>query len=558
VGVSSELQAVIRFGLFEADLRAGELRKNGVRIKIQDLPFRGLTLLLSHPNEVVTREDFRQSLWGPDVFVDFDRGISSAIKRLRDALGDSAENPIFVETIDRRGYRWIAPITPAPIMPAPITTTTASATSAPVPENQSGPEFVADALAATEGESSKGFPRSRVMKLVYVAAALALLFVAWSLRPGNRLAESGKVPHLSGNAIGADGSTKPPLRPTNHPANPKAKNLYLQGRYYWNKRTPEDLNKAVDYFTQAIVHDPGYADAYVGLADSYALLREYTAMPSSEAFPRALAAATKAVELDAQSSPAHASFAFALFWGAWDAPTADREFRRSIELDPNNATAHHWYASALGAMDRFPEALAEIERARALDPTSKSIVADQGDLLDLSGRRPEALSLLRQMETAEPEFISPHRYLKVLYLEMGDYSNYLLELKKDAALSNNRVAQMVADAAEKGFAAGGAHGMFERIRREQQTLYDQGKFSPYSLAQTCALEGNKRAALKYLKAAYDRHDEGVIESKIDPLFASLRDEPEFRRIVTDLGFPNPQLAQIKPAQVTPAQVTPAH
>ncbi len=100
---------VVLFGVFEADLRSDELRKNGVKIRIQDLPFRALKLLLSRPNEVITREEFRQALWPDDVFVDFDLGIRSAIKRLRDALGDSADNPIFVETIDRRGYRWIAP-----------------------------------------------------------------------------------------------------------------------------------------------------------------------------------------------------------------------------------------------------------------------------------------------------------------------------------------------------------------------------------------------------------------------------------------------------------------
>src|SRR5271157_5544514 len=102
--------AVVRFGVFEADLRARELRRSGVKVRIQDLPFRTLAVLLSRPNDVVTREELRQALWPGDVFVDFDRGISSAIKRLRDALGDAADNPVFVETIERRGYRWIAPL----------------------------------------------------------------------------------------------------------------------------------------------------------------------------------------------------------------------------------------------------------------------------------------------------------------------------------------------------------------------------------------------------------------------------------------------------------------
>src|ERR1700737_1300293 len=110
MGSAQAPPALVRFGVFEADLRAGELRRNGVRVRLQDLPFRALTLLLSRPGEVIAREEFRQALWPPDIFLDFEQGISSAVMRLRDALGDSADNPIFVETIERRGYRWIGPI----------------------------------------------------------------------------------------------------------------------------------------------------------------------------------------------------------------------------------------------------------------------------------------------------------------------------------------------------------------------------------------------------------------------------------------------------------------
>src|ERR1700730_13681913 len=110
MGSAQALPALVRFGVFEADLRAGELRRNGVKVRLQDLPFRALALLLTRPGEVITREEFRQALWAPDVFVDFEQGISSAVMRLRDALRDSADNPIFVETVERRGYRWIGPI----------------------------------------------------------------------------------------------------------------------------------------------------------------------------------------------------------------------------------------------------------------------------------------------------------------------------------------------------------------------------------------------------------------------------------------------------------------
>ena len=133
-----------------------------------------------------------------------------------------------------------------------------------------------------------------------------------------------------------------------HAANREAEEFYLKGRYYWEKRTPDSLNKAVDSFTQAIVHDPGYAPAYVGLADCYNLLREYTVMPASRGLPaRAGCREERRSNSTPQSSEAHASLAFVSFFGMWDAATADREFRRAIELNPNNAVAHHWYATYL-------------------------------------------------------------------------------------------------------------------------------------------------------------------------------------------------------------------
>jgi len=518
--VSGEPQTVVRFGVFEADLRAGDLRKKGARVKIQDLPFRALGVLLSRPNEVVTREEFRQALWPQDVFVDFDRAISSAVKRLRDALGDPAENPIFIETIERRGYRWIAPTSGAP-------TSNTVALRAPA-ARQAELEPAVSSVTVPDSLISPPAFSFPSRKLEYAAPVLALLLVAGIMLFGfHGIKAADNSPHSAANA-------------GLHPANQEAKDLYLQGRYYWNKRTPDDLQKAVDYFTQAIVHDPGYSDAYVGLADCYNLLREYSAMKSSEAYPRALAAARKAVELDDKSSQARASLAFVSFWGMWDAATADREFRRAIELDPNNANAHHWYSPVLETMGRYTEALTEIERAQALDPTSKSVLADKGIILYEAGRRQEALDLLRQMEKAEPEFVSPPRYLGRIYLEMGDYPNYLVELRKSAVLIHDSAALVVASAAERGYAAGGAHAMFEYMRNEQQKLYDQGKFSSLGLAGTCALEGNKRDALKYLKIAYDQHEDDVVGIAGNGLFDNLHDDPEMQRILAGVNIQRAQ------------------
>ncbi|MFI5118720.1 MAG: winged helix-turn-helix domain-containing protein, partial [Terriglobales bacterium] len=231
---------LVRFGVFEADLRAGELRRNGVRVRLQDLPFRMLTLLLSRPGEVITREEFRQALWPPDVFVDFEQGISSAVMRLRDALRDSVDNPIFIETIERRGYRWIAPLhSPQPTI-----------------EESREKELVerAAAPAAPARPSWRG-----KLAFAFALSVLAILFAVWIFRPGYRDRKAtAKFNRVSTQNL-------------RQPANREAEDFYLKGRYYWNKRTPDSLHQALDSFTQAIAHDPNYSDAYVGLADCYNL-----------------------------------------------------------------------------------------------------------------------------------------------------------------------------------------------------------------------------------------------------------------------------------------------
>ena len=490
---------LVRFGVFEADLRAGELRKSGVKVRIQDLPFRALALLLSRPNEVVTREELRQALWPDDVFVDFDRGISSAIKRLRDAIGDSADNPIFIETIERHGYRWIGPIHP----------------SEPALEQGTVPP-----------EATQPSRPSSWRKLVFALPILALLFAAWIFRPAYRNAKAGAI----SNATPSAGNL-------HNAANPEAEDLYLKGRFYWNKRTPESLNQAVDAFTQAIIHDPNYAPAYMGLADCYNLLREYSAMPSQEAYSRAFAAAKKAVELDEQSSEAHASLAFVTFYGMWDANAAEREFRRAIELDPNNAKAHHWYATFLQTIRRHDESLVEIERARELDPNSSSILADKGTLLWDAGRHEEALQLLKQIEATDPDFVSPHRYLRFAYFETRDYPHYLAEMKKEALLTHDAPSLAVAEAAAKGFAERGERGLLETQMQEQRTFFDRGSLAPYWLAQTENRLGRTPEALKYLEICAQTRDATFLLLEDDPTFNNLHKNPTFQQLLAKVGLP---------------------
>ncbi len=500
--------APVRFGVFEADLSAGELRRNGVKVRLQDLPFRALALLLARPGEVITREEFRQALWPPDVFVDFEQGLSSAVMRLRDALRDSADNPIFIETIERRGYRWIGPIH----LPEPVP-------QAPPPQEKA---------VVNEPNPPTATPPSNSVfwrRLIFALPLLVLLFAVWIFRPGNRSA-----------AVGAK-SIPPTAKSPHSPANREAEDFYLKGRFYWNKRTPESLNQAVEAFTQAVARDPNYADAYVGLADCYNLLREFSAMPANEAYFKAFAAAKKAVELDPQSADAHASLGFVSFWGMWDAHDAEKEFRRALELDPNNAKARHWFATFLHGLGRDQEALTEIELARKLDPHSSAILADKGELLRGAGRYDEALQVLTQLEAAEPDFVSPHVYLQSAYFDKGDYPRYITELKREASLRHDAAKLSEADSAAKGFAAGGERGLQQALHSERIRLYEQGKLSPYWVAQSDARLGKTEEAIRYLNMCVQSHDELALNVRQDSSFNNLHGKPAFEQLFAVLGLP---------------------
>jgi tetratricopeptide (TPR) repeat protein len=316
--------------------------------------------------------------------------------------------------------------------------------------------------------------------------------------------------------------------------NPAARSAYLEGRYYWSQRNEESLRRAVDYFTQATARDPGYADAWVGLADCYNLLREYSAMPGSEAFPRALTAARKAVELDDTSADAHSALAFAAFYGVLDTKMGEREFQRALELNPNYAEAHQWYATALMTLGRFHDSLAQIDTAQELAPSSRSILSDKGLILFFSGQPEEALRLLTKIETAEPGFVSPHRNLASVYLARQDYANYLMESRYAAELSHDTHALAAISAGEGGLAAGGAQGMLESLLAVQKKLYLQGRAPAYELAKTCALLGRKREAIEYLKVVYAQHDYLILISRIDPALGNLHDEAAYRDLVAHL------------------------
>ena len=376
---------------------------------------------------------------------------------------------------------------------------------------------MSDVSSAANWRGSRSL-RYVILALVLIAILAVVVGIAWrnsSVRAARGLAAAAKPRVID----------------------PEAEQLYLKGIFYFNKRTPEALNQAVDYFTQAVVRDPQYAEAYVGMADCYNLLREYSLMPPEEAYPRASSAAKRAIALDDSLSGAHSSLAFVDFYWSWDVPGAEREFQRALALDPNSVVAHHWYATYLLHLGRFQESLDEIEKAQKLDPKSTAILADKGVILFFSGRTDEAVAQLKQLEAIEPNFLSPHTYLAMIYLSTGNYPLYLEQSKQAATILHDSSGLALVAAGEKGLAGGGTRGMLTAMLKEQQALHAAGKEHAFNLGQTAALLGRKQEALDHLQESFAKREPEIVALRIDPLLASLHDEPRFRDMIAKVGLP---------------------
>ena len=415
---------------------------------------------------------------------------------------------------------------PSDVSPAAMASGEEMAGIAPMDSVQEGiAQAMANAVSPAHSSSGLfGLPGfSMKAGIVFVAAVLTLIIAAAVVE--QRFHEAG---HSLVSAA-----------PSMRKADPEAADLYLKGRFYWNKRTPDDLNKAAGYFTQAIVRDPGYACAYVGLADCYNLLGEYTALPPGETHARAYAAAKKAVELDDSSAEAHTTLAFATLYWKWDQAASEREFQRAIALDPNDSQAHHWYATSLVVFGRLPEALTQINLAQSLDPSSRAILADKGVITYHAGHHDEGLAALKQLASSDPSYPSPHRYLADIYLDAKDYPNYLAERKKVALLINDHRELAVVNEAEKGLSQDGFRAMLESMLPLQQRFYSQGATPAYSLATTFALLGKKEESLQYLQVAYDQRESRFLLLRTDHAFDSMRGDAAFEQLQALVTVPRP-------------------
>ena len=319
--------------------------------------------------------------------------------------------------------------------------------------------------------------------------------------------------------------------------NQQAYQLYLMGRYFWNKRTEDGLTKSIDCFQQAIGKDPSFALAYAGLADAYDLLSQYGVDSPQKSFPKAETAAQKALELDDSLAEAHNSLAFAKLYYDWDWSGAEREYRRALALDPGYATAHQWYSAYLESAGRTEDAFAEARRAQELDPLSLVISLNVAEFLIYSHRVDEAKEQVRRVLELDPNYPHAHLCMALCLMEENRHRDALVEAEKAASLSGNSPAALL------GLAyAYGTDGNKERAARlveEAERQSGRRYISPVEVAAVYAVTGDKSCALDLLERAYRNRDDGVIELGVKREFDSLRSEPRFQDLVRRLRLPEP-------------------
>jgi serine/threonine-protein kinase len=321
--------------------------------------------------------------------------------------------------------------------------------------------------------------------------------------------------------------------------NAEAYQLYLKGRYYWNKRTGDDLKKAIEYFNQAIAKDPSYALAYAGLADCYIVIPNYADVSAQDAYTKAKNAALRALQLDDSLAEAHTSLGGIRSDYEWDFVGAEMELKRAIELNPNYATGHHWYAEYLSTMGRHQEAVAEIKRAQELDPLSMIISYVVGDTYLKARQYDSAIEQFRKTIEMDKTFSRSHRYLGNAYVEKGMYEQAITEFQTADALAgaDPEKAAKRAKALRDAYAAAGPQGFWNKQLNMLKEDSEHESVSAYSIASVYARLGDLNQTVTWLEKAYHDHDAYLVYLKIDPQFDRFRSDPQIIDLMRRIGLP---------------------
>ena len=622
----------VRTGLFEIDLSSAEVHKNGRKVPLQEQPFLVLAMLLERPGNLVTREELQARLWPADTYVGFDEGLNTTIRKLRVAFGDSADNPRFIETIPRRGYRFIAPVEPGQMpLPSPPATTAAAKPRVvsrrmrwigfaavvfvvlaltvflrtagnrkprlgkimlvvlPL-ENFSGDsqqDYLADGiteeiitqLGSLDPQHLGVIARTSAMHFKHTQESSAqicrevgadYLLEGSIRRSGDRIRVTAQLIQASDQthlwADSYDRELSDVLRMESDIArsvaseirltlsqqvhqrlagarrtNTEAHDAYLRGLQGWNLRTRDGFQLAITNFTRATELDPDYAPAFAGLARTYSLAPIFAGMPAGEAAPKAQEVASRALTLDETLADAHSALGFVKGHYEYDWPAAEREFRRAIELEPNNAYAHFFYSNSyLSPFGHHEEAIAEMRKAMELDPLSPHIQSFAGVTFKWARRYDDSLAQFQKVNQMDPNFPLNHERLAQLYAILGKYEEAITEETKARLLAGEKRQDVLAkmSALQRELTAKGERGYWEeqlQLARDRQSP-PEAYFRPYGLAIIYAHLGEKGKAFENLENALAERDTQMTELAIEPQFDVLRSDARFAELERRIGL----------------------
>ena len=611
LAASSNSADFVRFENFELDLRSGELRRDGISLKLQPQPAKILALLVSRPGEVITRSELAEQVWGSQTFVDFEQGLNFAIRQIRTALDDDAVQPRFVETLPKRGYRFIAPlqITPAapplPLTPAPSSTRTHlwpirlalavlivvalsfywlathhAASSHPgkimlavLPfqnlTGEPGQEFVSDGfteemitqlselqhdrlgvIARTSAMSYKNTtkPVNEIGRELGVEYVLEGSVRRWGerVRVTAQLIRTRDQTHLWAQNFESDrpdvirlqseiaqaiaeqvqlvlpGYEKKRLE-NRQAVDPQVHELCLLGRYEWNKRSVAGLNKAIVYFQQAIARDPSYAPAHADLAQAYLVSAFYSQGSARDMYDKAKAAAEQAVRLDDNAFEAHTTLGMVA--SSYLHAGADAEYRQALEINPNYATAHHWYAFHLWRTGRHEQALMEAAWARHLDPVSPIINTDEAVFQLAAGHTDLAIQQLQRTIELDPDFSEAHRSLAVAWVRQRKFPDAMAEARKAVDLNPDNDGTQ----ATLGYvyAVTGDRKRALAVVKQLGVTADRKTPKWFFQAWIYVGLGQNDAALACLEKEYEQTSPMMVAISLEPIFEPLRNDPRF-------------------------------
>ncbi len=631
-----------RFGIFELDLKTGELRKAGVLVHLPPQPFKILALLASRPGQLLTREEIQQHVWGGETFVDFEQGLNFAIKRIRDALGDDAETPRYVETLPRRGYRFIYPVDVQAIHELPLLTTGPRAiresplrkhgivaasggalvaivavllafnvaglrdrlggmvgagsarpregTALPYPriqsiavlplENLSGDkeqEYFADgmteALITDLGKISALRVISRTSVMRYKQTKKPLPEVARELnvdavvegsvmRSGGRVRITANLLHAPTDrhlwsasyerdledslalqsAVAREIARQIQVKVTpreqsrlasRRAVNPEAYQDYLMGVYHGWKTTPDGHRLAIEYFQKAIGKDPEFALGYAGLAFVYLYQRR---RPASERGPAARAAAMKALELDPNLGEAHRAWAQVKYQIDWGWKEAEEEFKRAIELSPNDANAHHEYSHFLTAMGRPEESLRESKLAVEIDPLAAGMVMHMGWHYSQVRQYDLAIAEYERALSLDTNLYEAHFQAGKAYEVKGRFEEAAAHYLKAKTLEGASPQEV--EALRQAFQTSGMKGYWRKqLEMEERRLAEGEAVDLGGMALIHEIVGNRGAALDWLEKACNERPLDLTWLMLDPRLAKLLPEPRIKTLLRRMNFP---------------------